>query len=409
MESLSVLDEDHTSLKDDGEAPKIAFDASFPLKNGQEAQPDDANEGGSHPPSKMTIRKRVEDGEKPIDAFTDNLRLFILSVLEEKTQGPVKAEAENDEAPAKRVTYTSEVRRLKWPEFKNKWKNDCEIPAVEALIGEESFWYQHKPNSKSMDTSDVVDETQQSQGSSNHKEVVKRLRINSRPILKILSDIDDGGWEIVSTVMMYPFKLLICREKQIRDRLERLEKIWRHADLAETNILSSASQIDSTTFPKQFDRNSGQCLEHQVNNEGKLEAEDSMDSLKAMKDLRCFVRFMDEHIFPTIPNFEDSSRTKGLFRELWYLFKPGDEIFVPRLDEADEKRPSKLRDQSRKTPVQTRERSKRYQEDWRIIECGGGRLKTRREGYDCNNSKRINSFQVLAYYLDFDGEKYTPV
>ena len=47
------------------------------------------------------------------------------------------------------------------------------------------------------------------------------------------------------------------------------------------------------------------------------------------------------------------------------------------------------------------------------MSCGGGRPKTRpktkREDLDGNDSKRINSFQVQAYYLDFDGEKYTPV
>ena len=181
-------------------------------------------------------------------------------------------------------------------------------------------------NSKSMDTSDVADDTQQSQGSSNHKEIVKRLRINSRPILKILADVDDGVWAMASVVLMYPFKLLVCREKQIRDDLERLEKFCRPTDQAGAERLSSESQTNSAASSKQFVRNSGQCLKLQVKNEKTSEVENSIDSLKAMKDLHSFVCFMDEHIFPAIPNFEDSSRTKGLFRELWYLFKSGQEI-----------------------------------------------------------------------------------
>ena len=105
-ENPSGPDSDHTSSEDDEEAPNIAFDAYSPHKNGQEAQSDDVKKEGSNPPSEATKRKRAED------SFTDSLRHLILSTFEEKVHGPVNAEAEKRKTPAKRITYTSEVRRV---------------------------------------------------------------------------------------------------------------------------------------------------------------------------------------------------------------------------------------------------------------------------------------------------------
>jgi hypothetical protein len=49
---------------------------------------------------------------------------------------------------------------------------------------------------------------------------------------------------------------------------------------------------------------------------------------EALDDLRCLIKFMDTNIKPRVNQLQESTSRKIFFSDIWYLFKPGDEIIA---------------------------------------------------------------------------------
>ena len=147
--------------------------------------------------------------------------------------------------------------------------------------------------------------------------VAERIRIHSKSILKILEIISgetlsESGDPIV---MIRPYKFLIYHEEQIRFKFAELKEKF-------SGDSSTASGISATepaaTDPKAEQENS--------------EKEDSAltTSLVAYEQLGCLVEFMDTEIQPKIWSLSrdagDARAQAVSFTDVWYLFKPGDEV-----------------------------------------------------------------------------------
>lgn len=431
------------NLENDGGTSDTASDASSNVSSDPASDPEFKesqavpNEDDETNKSESTTEpKGAKEGGEKAAAFTSYVQSMEERVawLEKKMQKPMSREAKKTKPPSGRIVAIPKLRKVRWAEFKNKWKNDKRLYAIEALVGEEKFWYQRGTlrNPKSEDKTEATGEIQPPQIPSNQREAVKRVRINSTPLLTILSDVIDFDLAMVPTVLMHPFKLLVHREIKIREHSTRLEEKWSQADkecdqessgviqesksnsdlmASETRPQPSLCQAGKSTPFECDDKKPRALPKPETKTESKVQKEDLIDSLETLRDLRCLVRFMDEYVFPTIPNDEDTSRRTILFGDLWHLLKPGDEIFIPRLSAAAEDRPSEPRNQSKQIFTPNPKRSERYQEEWRIICCGGGRanLYPTVDDDGIAPTLNINPFSVLAYYVDFNGQRYIPV
>ena len=335
------------------------------------------------------------------------------------------------ETPTERLPVIPELRRVSWNEFKNRTKDDKTIYAVEALVGEAKYYYQQAQERK------TVAKLPSIHGISEQRDPVLRIRVNSTLIISILADILDADWELEPTVFLYPFKLLARHETNIRETLKRLESTW---DSGESGLVHKDSENASspvveevtarakskerpikpdvkdntpvvqtlgTTVEETSSKSEGETAMDRSSSKGS-KPDDIADSPEAMKDLRCLVQFMDEELTPVIQKVNNPLASRIHFRDLWHLFKPGDEVFVPRL--ADKIEVGSTNEEA--SPI-AHGQNGRYQEDWRILNVAGGR-RNLTAGDTVNDEelvpkKKPNPFSILCYHIDFDGQKFIVV
>lgn len=132
------------------------------------------------------------------------------------------------------------------------------------------------------------------------------------------------------------------------------------------------------------------------------------DSLEARNDLRCLVRLMDEKILPVSKRLADGTAKKVSFDNLWYLFRPGQTVCAPSGNQAAEVRNASV---IAGLPATGR----MYQRAWTVVSVSGGRmnLEDHFQQMDLGGGRvrfkpRPQAFEVMCYYVDFDGERYAP-
>ncbi len=208
------------------------------------------------------------------------------------------------------VLVIPELRYVEWIEFKNRQVGEKQAFAIEVLVGKARYWYQReasggKPQGgyaehKGIQTDSVEENGDGPEGGSEgSKELPERIRINSRSVIAILSEIDSkGSWHRAPMVVLRPYKPFVYYEKQIRDTLRRLETDWGEAESS-----------DEATLDIRFDK---------MNNVKNL-----TDGLQALRDLRCLIQFMDQELKLVIDRYSREFCKKIAFFELWHLSSQG--------------------------------------------------------------------------------------
>ncbi|KAL8648503.1 MAG: hypothetical protein Q9226_005964 [Calogaya cf. arnoldii] len=357
---------------------------------------------------------------KKMEARVAFLETKIQLPLPEKVKEPAKSEG--------RVPAIPSINRVKWTDFMNRVKDDG-VHAIDVLVGDEQNWYQRDKMGKA----DVREEPKPRDSQlpktvayTAEREAPRRIRINSIPVIKILGEIigapSNTPWTLEASVFIQPFKPFILYENEFRGHLARLEEKWAqhdqdsvagplHNDLTLSSVASMdrEARLDAALVEGVTDG----FAKPQAERERTLQEEDLSDSLEALRDLRCLVHFMDEDLLPTIPNFQDQSRKQVLFKDLWHLLKPGQEVFIPRNDVKPDNDTSEPTRHRQREATQNRTRGQRYQEYWKIMTCGSGRVNIHRPQNDDDDTtvaKHIpNSFDVVAFHLDFVGDTYFAV
>jgi hypothetical protein len=280
-----------------------------------------------------------------------------------------------------------------WSDFMNKHAGEKYEYAIEVLVGEPEY---HRPtkdtkridrrqgNNRSLRPESEVRTDSISSGRGDEAiPIPERIRINSLWILDILSAIDEHVDATGPIVMLRPFKFLVHYENQIRDSIRVLEN---QLNGPETTISpdQSAESLTSETSSKT-------CEVSAV-------FEDIEARQLSLQHMQCLTEFIDRYIKPTMVRLEDNSDGKIQFRDLWYIFRPGEDIYMPiRLPRG----PVSL-DAAMTTPEMFQNR---YNMMWRVTGTGGGRPNLS-VGQSCNASLKPNPFKVNCYYIDFDGKYF---
>lgn len=237
---------------------------------------------------------------------------------------------------------------------------------------------------------------------------IQRVRIQSQPILGHLTALmNDTEKRSAPRTFMRPFKTLVHFQPKMKEILSTLEDKWADfEDLASES--SEAVELDVAEVeaePEVIDAKTGEEGADGENDKDETESllsvdsneeedyDNLMDSPEALRDMRCYVDFIDNEILPIYNRFEGSSADRVKFDDLWSLFRVGDLIYMPASGET----------------------GGRYHEVWRVYKTRSPEPETSypTSGWDFfadeqqidENSK----FKISAYYIDHDGNNFGAV
>ena len=294
-----------------------------------------------------------------------------------------------DESPPSSIP---KLHRVKWFEFKNIFVGDKRTYAIEVLEGPAKYWYQFGEQTRDINDSSAADDGDQNFSSTydsgTQTRTPDRIRINSKPLRLILAHLSDSPFSPRSVVMLRPFKLLVYYENSIRETLTKLEHKWGDVDRRESSEQAPLS------------------YQNQGNEDGLLggskpkpRIEEVMDSVEALRDLRCLVEFIDHDLRPTMDSLKDDSCQKVRFEDLWHIFQPGVEVYSPR--------GTCMKDEKMQ-PVY----NQMYQEYGRVIVVGDGRPRLK-DNHDRSPHAfpvpKIDAFKMRCYYIDYNGTTFGPM
>jgi hypothetical protein len=242
---------------------------------------------------------------------------------------------------------------VKWFDFKHKYEDEKDVYAIEVLVGSARFFYQYKTDEQTRKSAsrgavyeiDSLPSDRTTYTPNAVEEMPERIRINSHPLLAILSHISAKEWSLRPRVFLRPYKLFVHYDKEIRDFLANLEARWAEPNQASrggvksmqpcpngnnnhcTEIEVQAQHI--ADFEPTAQESSGSSnrttanlgVESPNGHESKAgdHLADLLESREALSDLRCLVRFMDRYLILALRRFNGASIKKVTFDDLWYV------------------------------------------------------------------------------------------
>ncbi|KAI0025412.1 hypothetical protein F4780DRAFT_328796 [Xylariomycetidae sp. FL0641] len=237
----------------------------------------------------------------------------------------------------------------------------------------------------------------------------ERIRINSQPVLGHLCSLLKET-DCIHTPRSFcrPFKSLIYLQPKMKEALATLEEKW--ADFEDMDEVESeksseeAELVEAVAAQKDEASNEAEGDDDDDDDVQSLHSVDSnaedvdgiMDSTEALRDMRCYVNFVDNEILPLYNRFDGSQATKVRFDDLWCLYRPGDLIYMPSGGET----------------------SGRYHEVWRVYRVRSPEARASLDDekfsfFDDEDLQGVDdndkSFVIYAYYIDHDGTGFGAV
>ena len=288
-----------------------------------------------------------------------------------------------------------QLRERSWSDFMNKQVGEKYEYAIEVLV-EKPKYYDSTKETRRIDRRQGANcslklESKVRTGlvpSADDNEAMltpERIRINSHWILNMLAGIDRNIDTTGPIVMLRPFKFLVYYENQIKDSIHVLEN---QVDGLEATTSIHQSLESFTTEPSS------------TTHEGSARLQDSDNLRMNIEHIRCLTEFINRYIKPTVVRLQNKSDGKIRFTDLWYIFRPGDDIYMP----LQSSRGPALFDVQTRSPEMFQSR---YQMMWRVTGTGGGRQNLS-IGQRRHTNPEHNPFKVNCYYVDFDGRYFCP-
>lgn len=221
----------------------------------------------------------------------------------------------------------------------------------------------------------ISDRIEDSSFEDNGKKWIRRIRINSRAVLKTLQHIRqvEGGFWPRTIVFLRPFQLLVSLHEEMKKQVAKMEQIISSRSNDKPSSIASglnAAGTDDQETPF-------------------LDLDDN-----AINELKCFVDFMETRIMPDSRRYKDLSSPLPQtvrYEDLWYLFKPGDLVYANRETWGRDRHKSSPFAQSFFRIIQTNMTSTSPAEPLGIKRDPG------------------RQWSALTHLIDHDGESYSPV
>ncbi|KAI1860207.1 hypothetical protein JX265_010131 [Neoarthrinium moseri] len=242
-----------------------------------------------------------------------------------------------------------------------------------------------------------------------------RVRIQSQPVLGHLTSLLNESFKrSTPRTFVRPFKALVYFQPKMKAILSTLEEKW--GDVEELGDVSGKGTDcpDDIDVIEKPNHSSASMLEDENGNENQTiedgdddddnksiqsvdsnadDIENVMDGTEALRDMRCYVEFVDKEIMPLYHQFDGNAAPKVKFDDLWALFRVGDLIYMPAASES----------------------GGRYHEVWRIYRVKTPEVDTSypESGWeffaDEFQETKSDRFKIYAYYIDHDGTGFGAV
>ncbi|KAK4097730.1 hypothetical protein N658DRAFT_510156 [Parathielavia hyrcaniae] len=193
---------------------------------------------------------------------------------------------------------------------------------------------------------------------------LQAVRIQSPAVLKALAEVSGYHWGTEAHTFMRPYGHLIHFHSQIRERLK--------------SLMEAASK------------------------RGEEDEDEDAGSQEAVEHLQCYVSFVEKHLLPLTEQLDDAdySNPKRIrYEDLWYLFKPGELVYMPRRTLEKQLNSRGQKDAFEENTVS--------QTVWRleVFQPHMSDLELPMIGGPSND----NEAKAKLYFVDFDGSSYKPV
>ncbi|KAK9413232.1 hypothetical protein SUNI508_02431 [Seiridium unicorne] len=244
---------------------------------------------------------------------------------------------------------------------------------------------------------------------------IQRVRIQSQPVLGHLTSLLNESYKrSAPRTFVRPFKALVYFQPKMKAILSTLEEKWgdvedlddvsgKGTDTPEDVDVIERPAGSTGSFPAEENGEGNQVIEEDDDDDDNesVQSVDSnaedidtvMDSTEALRDMRCYVDFVDKEIMPLYNQFDGKTATKVKFDDLWALFRPGDLLYMPAAGES----------------------GGRYHEVWRIyrVETPEVDITYPQSGWeffaDEFQETKTEGFKIYAYYVDHDGTGFGAV
>lgn len=236
------------------------------------------------------------------------------------------------------------ARKVDFEHFKNRFHEGNEVCAVEALVASSSLAHDvHREKQKRsgvdlswMRVTESGDEFVLRQGG-----WIQMVRINSQGVLGFLAKAAGEVWALEQPrTFLRPFRVLIFFQDKVKEALNDLEEQWANAPMPETaedivDVATAAVAQDSPEANKKSDDISLQSPDEtperkkKALGQGHANINAYIEGLRTLKEMRCYVDFVDKEIMPLADMFKSTSKQEVRFEELWLLFKVGETIYGP--------------------------------------------------------------------------------
>ncbi|KAI0005661.1 hypothetical protein F4779DRAFT_597879 [Xylariaceae sp. FL0662B] len=234
---------------------------------------------------------------------------------------------------------------------------------------------------------------------------LQRIRIQSQPVLGHLTSLlKDTEQRSVPRTFVRPFKSLVYFQPKMKEFLANLEEKWADfEDLDESESDKVGGTPEEVELVQEEESKKKDSVDQTDSDDDDVEsllsvdsnAEDLysvMDSVEALRDMRCYVDFIDKEVMPLHNRFDGIQADKVKFDDLWSLFRVGDLIYMPAAGET----------------------AGRYHEVWRVYRTECPEPETLYpSGFEFFSDElqqdKKAKFNVFAYYIDHDGNSYGAV
>ncbi|KAI1742321.1 hypothetical protein F4680DRAFT_46464 [Xylaria scruposa] len=293
------------------------------------------------------------------------------------------------------------VRECTWEQFKNRYPDETETFAIEALLAQDDLVEQIeadqlrrlKPEQRKAFES-TRRKSRQPRGRRRVESIpIERVRINSAIILGYLSKVTgDGPWVDKPYTFLAPFNLFIHFNDKMEEELRVLEEVYGDSGSRPQSVNGTESTVKDFEFL------------------GNNELQNMMKSRRAYADMKCYVDFVKTRLIPRrnmYANADNSRPSKIRYRDLASLFRPGDLVIEPGMFQAE----NKIRDK-RSSMVMNATEPKL----WRVCYVSEDTPAWSVHNLDTPNGELQSQIGVgdeathlRLYYIDFDGQRFAPV
>ncbi len=365
-------------------------------------------------------QRKVASGEESCSKCGNQLR-----------QQKSKEEPESDRKDAEMNNLVSskivpKVKECDWEHFVNRFSETEEICAIEVLLAgpelgkdvadeddKRSFRRSSGPHNSppprpyARDCDSLIQATHKVYKVKNESQWVHRVRIQSSALLQIFSKVSGYVWGSKAHTFVRPFKYLIFFHEKFKNELQQMEMESLSCERTGDQSRGQNQEVDlpmasTTNTGKHSSTKTTHSTSNSQRNTKSLHGSDALD------DLRCYIDFAEEKLIPQYKRFQAgncSTTTKIRFDDLWYLFRPGELIYLPKKTLINAANLLKT-DMNIISTGDNSHESSLFQQIWRVHIGQAPPVQLNVVGED---SDPDSVFSITCHYLDYDGSSYRPV